>query len=65
MKGDITELQAYRVRLAYQLASETLREIKAKPVTGKALETMRILEGAVDHLETFMVTAKVKGKGNE
>lgn len=50
-----TELQKHRLEQARRDMSEVLREIKQKPLKGKALFVMKDLEHAVSYLE--VVTA--------
>lgn len=53
MKTKLSPLQKYKLSLALNAASSVLREIKQKPLTGKALDEMKLLEISVQNLEFF------------
>lgn len=52
-KLNLTELQRHRIHEALRHASAVLREIKAKPLEGPALEQMKLLEVCVSEIEMF------------
>ena len=58
MKVKISELHYYRIQESYRHASTVLEVMKAKPLSGDALKTMKALEVAVQNLEYVMVVAK-------
>ena len=47
----LNEVQKHRLAVAHKEASDVLREIKQKPLDGKALSDMKVLEEAVQALE--------------
>ena len=58
MKVKLSELHYYRIQESYRHASTVLEVMKAKPLSGDALKTMKALEAAVQNLEYVMVVAK-------
>jgi hypothetical protein len=50
-----SELQKHEINESHAKASRILNEIKQKPLKGKALEEMKVLEVAVQHLELFQI----------
>lgn len=56
MKLKLTDIQKFQVDSAYRKAEEVLAQIKQKTLKGKALEDMKTLEGAVQHLEIFCLS---------
>ncbi len=50
----LTELQRHKIDRAYENAGSVLREIKQKPLKGKQLRDMKILEAAVSSLEATL-----------
>ena len=54
----LTDLQIHQIHEALSNSQTVLRQIKQKPLKGKALEEMHILESAVSSLEIFSMTIK-------
>ena len=55
-----TELQIHEIREALSKTSSVCSQIKQKPLKGKDLENMKILEGSVSSLELFLITMVIK-----
>jgi hypothetical protein len=51
----LSELQKHKISEGHINISHVLNEIKCHPLKGKALEEMKILESAVQHLELFQM----------
>ena len=55
MKLKLTPIQKHRLDSSYRELSAVLQEIKSKSLTPPKVYEMKILERAVQHLETFIV----------
>ncbi len=54
----LTELQNFKIETALSYSQSVLSQIKQKPLKGKALKDMKLLESVVVNLEIFkLITA--------
>lgn len=51
----LNETQIFRLREAMHHSAAVLTQIRSKPLQGKALEDMKILEVAVQNLEVLLL----------
>lgn len=54
-KLKLSDLQRHKVREAHRFAFDVLREVKSNQLEGAALKDMKTLEGAVQHIEAFLL----------
>lgn len=57
MKAKLTDVQRLRLGQAHDNAQAVLREIKAKPLKGAALEQMKMIEDAAASLGAVLILA--------
>lgn len=54
---ELTEVQKFQVREAYEKALSVCNQIKQKSLKGEEVDDMKILERAVSGLEIFIIKA--------
>ena len=54
-KLKLSELELFKVRLAYGFLCGVMERVKQKPLQGAALTKMKTLEESVQNLEVFLI----------